>query len=331
MLKRSGALFGRTEFVLLAAILVTAVVFSLSSPYFFTLSNLVNLIEAYSVTTILAAGAFVVLVSGGIDVSFTATASASQYLAAYLIAQVGCPAAPALALGAILGVALGCINALLTYYLRIVSIIVTIATSSIYYALLIYFTNAEEIYNLPDWWSGRITFLRFATASGVVKITLPIVVMVAVVLLTQYLMAWTRIGRQVYALGGNPEAASRVGVGVLRVQLLAYGYLGFLAAVAGFVQAGRVHQAVPTAMAGQELNVLAVAILGGASLVGGVGSVGGVVLAVLFLAMLQNGLNLVGVSSYFFGVVIGLAILISVSLTAYAEYRGRKPFVVRPA
>jgi simple sugar transport system permease protein len=331
MLKRSGALFGRTESVLLAAILVTAVVFSWSSPYFFTLSNLVNLIEAYSVTTILAAGAFVVLVSGGIDVSFTATASASQYLAAYLIAQVGCPGAPALALGAILGVTLGCINALLTYYLRIVSIIVTIATSSIYYALLIYFTNAEEIYNLPDWWSGRITFLRFATASGVVKITLPIVVMVAVVLLTQYLMAWTRIGRQVYALGGNPEAASRVGVGVLRVQLLAYGYLGFLAAVAGFVQAGRVHQAVPTAMAGQELNVLAVAILGGASLVGGVGSVGGVVLAVLFLAMLQNGLNLVGVSSYFFGVVIGLAILISVSLTAYAEYRGRKPFVVRPA
>jgi simple sugar transport system permease protein len=331
MLKLFAALFGRTESVLLAAILVTAIVFSLSSPYFFTLSNLVNLIEAYSVTTILAAGAFVVLVSGGIDVSFTATASASQYLAAYLIAQVGCPAAPALALGAILGAALGCINALLTYYLRIVSIIVTIATSSIYYALLIYFTNAEEIYNLPDWWSGRITFLRFATASGVVKITLPIVVMIAVVLLTQYLMAWTQIGRQVYALGGNPEAASRVGVGVLRVQLLAYGYLGFLAAVAGFVQAGRVHQAVPTAMAGQELNVLAVAILGGASLVGGVGSVGGVVLAVLFLAMLQNGLNLVGVSSYFFGVVIGLAILVSVSLTAYAEYRGRKPFVVRPA
>ncbi len=331
MLKLFAALFGRTESVLLAAILVTAIVFSLSSPYFFTLSNLVNLIEAYSVTTILAAGAFVVLASGGIDVSFTATASASQYLAAYLIAQVGCPAALALALGAILGAALGCINALLTYYLRIVSIIVTIATSSTYYALLIYFTNAEEIYNLPDWWSGRITFLRFATASGVVKITLPIVVMIAVVLLTQYLMAWTRIGRQVYALGGNPEAASRVGVGVLRVQLLAYGYLGFLAAVAGFVQAGRVHQAVPTAMAGQELNVLAVAILGGASLVGGVGSVGGVVLAVLFLAMLQNGLNLVGVSSYFFGVVIGLAILISVSLTAYAEYRGRKPFVVRPA
>ncbi len=208
MRKLFAAVFGRTETALLVAILATAIVFSFSSPYFLTFSNFVNLIEAYSVMTILAAGVFVVLVSGGIDVSFTATAAATQYVAAYLIVQLDYPAAPALALAAILGVALGCVNALLTYYLRVVSIIVTIATSSIYYAFLIYFTNAEEIYNLPDWWSGRITFLRFATASGVVKITLPIVVMVGVVLLTQYLMAWTRIGRQVYALGGNPEAAS---------------------------------------------------------------------------------------------------------------------------
>src|SRR5690348_9216099 len=101
-------------------------------------------------------------------------------------------------------------------------------------------------------------------------------------------------------------------------------YLGFLAAVAGFVQAHRVHQAVPTAMAGQELNVLAVAILGGASLVGGIGSTAGVVLGVLFLAILQNGLNLVGVSSYFFGVVIGLAILLSTGMTGYAERLARR-------
>jgi simple sugar transport system permease protein len=141
MRKLFGAVFGRTESALLAAILVTAIVFSVSSPYFLTFSNFVNLIEAYSVTTILAAGVFVVLVSAGIDVSFTATAAATQYVAAYLVAQLAYPAAPALALATILGVALGCINALLTYYLRVVSIIVTIATSSIYYALLIYLTK----------------------------------------------------------------------------------------------------------------------------------------------------------------------------------------------
>ena len=239
---------------------------------------------------------------------------------------------PSLTLAALLGIGLGNINALLTYYLRVASIIVTIATSSIYYALLIYFTDAQEIYNLPDWWSNRFAFFRYVTASeDVVKITLPIVVMIAVVCLTHYLMSRTRIGRQVYALGGNPEAASRVGINVLGVQLLAYGYLGFLAAVAGFIQAGRVHQAVPTAMAGQELNVLAVAILGGASLVGGIGSVGGVVLGVLFLAMLQNGLNLIGVSSYFFGVVVGLAILISITMTGYAEKHMHRRRVTRSA
>jgi len=326
-----AAVFGRPERALIAANLVAAAVFSLASPYFLTLPNLVNLIEAYSVTTILAAGVFVVLVAGGIDISFTATAAATQYLAAYLATTHGFGPVPALASAAVLGIALGSLNALLAHHLRIASIIVTIATSSIYYALLIYFTDATEIYNLPDWWSDPIVFFRFATASGdSVKITLPIAVMVAVVAATQYLMARTRIGRQVYAFGGNPEAANRIGIGILRVQLLAYGYLGFLAAVAGFIQAYLVHQAVPTAMAGQELYVLAVAILGGASLVGGIGSMGGVVLGVLFLAMLQNGLNLLGVSSYFFGVVTGLAILVSISLTGYAEKYARRRPMIRP-
>jgi simple sugar transport system permease protein len=316
---------GRPEAALAVAIVMTAIILSLASPYFLTVPNLVDLVEAYSVTTILAAGVFVVLVSGGIDISFTATASATQYLAAYLIAYQVMPAVPALALAAVLGMAMGAVNALLTHYLRVVSIIVTIATSSIYYALLIYFTDAQEIYNLPDWWSNGVSFFRYETVSGdIVKITLPIVVMAVVLVVTQFLMSRTRIGRQVYALGGNPEAASRIGVGILKVQLFAYGYLGLLAAVAGFVQAGRVHQAVPTALNGQELNTLAVAILGGASLVGGIGTTGGVLLGVLFLSMLQNGLNLLGVSSYFFGVVTGLAILVSISMTGLAEKHTRR-------
>lgn len=322
--------FGKTEAAMGAAIVITAIVLSLASPYFLTVPNLVDLIEAYSVTTILAAGVFVVLVSGGIDISFTATASAAQYLAASLIVSHNVPAVPALGLALLLGIAMGCINALLTYHLRVVSIIVTIATSSIYYALLIYFTDAQEIYNLPDWWSNGVSFFRYETAAGdIVKITLPIVVMTAVLALTHCLMNRTRIGRQVYAFGGNPEAASRVGIGILKVQLFAYGYLGLLAAIAGFIQAGRMHQAVPTAMNGQELNVLAVAILGGASLVGGIGSTGGVILGVLFLAMLQNGLNLLGVSSYFFGVVTGLAILVSITMTGLGEKYARRRRVTR--
>jgi simple sugar transport system permease protein len=325
-----ATLFGRTERALAAAILVTVFALSLSSPYFLTIPNFVNLVEAYSVTAILAAGVLVVLVCGGIDISFTATAAAAQYFAATLATSYGMPPVPTLVLSACLGIALGATNALLIHYLRVGSIIVTIATSSIYYALLIFLSDAHEIYDLPDWWAEPVVLFRTVLPSGdVVKIGLPILVMGLVVLLTHYLMKHTRLGRQIHAFGGNPEAASRLGINILGIQLFAYGYLGFLAAVGGFIQAYRVHQAVPTAMAGQELNVLAVAILGGASLVGGVGTMGGVVLGILFLAVLQNGLNLLGVSSYFFGVVTGLAILISIVMTGHAERRARRPYRAR--
>jgi simple sugar transport system permease protein len=328
-MRRLGAhLFGHTETTLCAVIVVIGVIFSLASPYFLTLSNFVDLVEAYSVTTILAAGVFVVLVSGGIDISFAATASATQYVAAFAATRYGVGPAAAIGLACLLGFALGSVNALLTYYLRVVSIIVTIATAGIYYALLIYFTDGTEIYNLPDWWTDRLVFLQVRTAQGdLVRLTLPIVIMFGVVLATHLLMTRTRAGRRIYAVGGNAEAASRVGIGILKIQVLVYGYLGLLSGIAGFVQAHRVHQAVPTAMFGTELNVLAVAILGGASLVGGRGTMGGVVLGVVLLAMLQNGLNLLGISSYFFGVVTGLAILISVSATGYAEMRAHR----RPA
>ena len=326
----ASMVFGRTERALAAAILITVVILSLSSPYFLTVPNLVNLVEAYSVTAILAAGVLVVLVCGGIDISFTATAAAAQYFAATLATKYGMPLVPTLLLSACLGIGMGALNALLIHYLRVGSIIVTIATSSIYYALLIYFTDAHEIYDLPDWWAEPVVLFRTVMPSGdVVKIGLPILVMCLVLLFTHLLMNHTRLGRQIYAFGGNPEAASRIGINILGVQLFAYGYLGLLAAIGGFIQAYRVHQAVPTAMAGQELNVLAVAILGGASLVGGIGSVGGVVLGLLFLAILQNGLNLLGVSSYFFGVVTGLAILVSILMTGYAEKRSRRPHMAR--
>src|SRR3954452_20611017 len=117
--------FGKAEAALGAAIVITAIVLSLSSPYFLTVPNLVDLIEAYSVTTILAAGVFVVLVSGGIDISFTAVASVTQYVAAIAATRYAAPAIPAIGLACVLGAILGSANALLTYYLRAVSIIVT--------------------------------------------------------------------------------------------------------------------------------------------------------------------------------------------------------------
>jgi simple sugar transport system permease protein len=325
-----GRFSGRTEIYLAIVIVVIGTVLSVLSPYFFTVSNFIDLIETYSVTAILAMGLFVVLVSGGIDISFAATASVAQYATALVGADLSWPAYICIPLGLGIGVLLGCLNAILIHYLRIASIIITIATMSVYFGLLMYFSHGKSIYSLPDWLSTRVVFYETQLSGGdTIRINLPILVMLGAVVLTFVLMTRLSAGRQLYAMGGNPEAARRLGVNIAGVQLLGYGYLGFMAGVAGLVQAHRVGESVPNAMVGHELNVLAAAVLGGASLNGGVGSVPGVVLGVILLAILQNGLNLLGVSSYFFQIVIGIAILLSTSVTGLSNRAARRQRSVR--
>lgn len=315
----------RPEVWLLGVILAVGALFSVAAPGFLTLPNIVDLLETYSVQAIMAMGLFVVLVSGGIDISFAATASVSQYSAAVLASRLGVPAPAVVAAGLGVGLALGCVNAALIHYLRITSIIATIAMMSVTFSLLMYFSGGKSIYDLPDWWTARVVFLRHETAEGdIVRITLPIVAMVAAALLTWVLMTRTASGRQLTAMGGNAEAARRIGMPIARLHFLAYGYLGLMAAVAGLLQAHRVGESVPIAMVNTELAVLSAAVLGGASLTGGVGTVGGVLLGIVLLAMLQNGLNLVGVSSYFFQIVIGLTILVSTAVTVLSSRRGRR-------
>jgi simple sugar transport system permease protein len=192
-------------------------------------------------------------------------------------------------------------------------------------------TGGKSIYLLPDWWSTRIVFWQTETETGdLVRITLPIVVAAGAALATWLLITRTNAGRQLVAMGGNPEAARRVGVSITAMHFLAYGWLGLMAGLGGLVQAHRVGESVPNAMVGGELNVLAACVLGGASLTGGRGTVGGVLLGILLLAMLQNGLNLLGVSPYFFPIVIGLAILSSTSITGLAG-RARRRLRTRAA
>jgi simple sugar transport system permease protein len=207
----------------------------------------------------------------------------------------------------------------------VTSIIITIATMSVYFALLMWLTGGRSIYALPDWWATRVVLFQTETADGdLVRVTLPILVAALAALLTWLLMTRSSAGRQLTAMGGNPEAARRLGVDIAAMHFLAYGYLGLMAGLAGLLQAHRVGEAVPNAMYGNELNVLAAAVLGGASLTGGIGTVGGVLLGILLLAMLQNGLNLLGVSPYFFQIVIGLVILVSTSITGLSSRARRR-------
>src|SRR5262249_33211369 len=142
--------------------------------------------------------------------------------------------------------------------------------------------------------------------------------------LTYVLLNRTTVGRQIYALGSNPEAAKRLGFNILWLHIFVYCYMGLLAGVASVIQAQLAQSIAPTVLVGKELDVLAAIVLGGASLTGGVGSVGGAILGIALLAFLQNGLILLGVSSYWSPMFTGLLILISVSATTLSGRLGQR-------
>jgi simple sugar transport system permease protein len=309
------AAFRRHDVQIASIVVLMAAFFSIVSPGFLSASNLVTLLENYSVMAIMAAGLLVVLISGGIDISFAAIAAVSQYLVATIIVQMGGNWIVAFALSAVFGGLLGVVNALLIYYLQALSVIVTISTMTFYFAILMFVTEGVSIYSLPDWFTAKLSPLG---------IPFPVSIAAIVLILTAFLLKRLSIGRQIYGLGGSAEAAKRMGCNLVGLQCFVYGYSGVMAGIAGLVQAHRVEEVVPNALIGRELDVLAAVVLGGASLQGGIGTVGGTVLGIVLLAILQNGLTLLGVSSYSFGFVTGVIILLSVSATAFAAKRQQK-------
>lgn len=315
---KAGSFLKGSEFYLLLVIAGLSAILTVTTEGFFSLENLFDVLVSYSFVGILAVGLLVVLISGGIDISFTATATVAQYVMATIIIQHGGGWGAAFLIASAIGIALGVVNAVLVHHLRVHSIIITIATLNVFFGVLIFVTRGKWIYNFPDWFASGFSLFDFSAADGTVySFSLPILVLVVVVAATGFLMNRTSVGRQIYAMGGNMDGARRMGFRLLRLHLFVYGYMGLLAGIAAVVQAQIVQTVAPNSIVGRELEVVAAVVLGGASLAGGAGTLFGTVLGVALIAVLQNGLTLLGVSSYWHKVVIGLVILMSVSITAY--------------
>jgi simple sugar transport system permease protein len=319
---KTGSFLKGSEFYLLLVIAGLSAVLTFTTENFFSLENLFDVLVSYSFVGILAVGLLVVLISGGIDISFTATATVAQYVMATVITQHGGGWGTAFLLASAIGIALGILNAVLVHHLRVHSIIITIATLNVFYGVLIFVTRGKWIYNFPDWFASGFSLFDFSANDGAVySLSLPILVLLVVLAMTGFLMNRTSVGRQIYAMGGNMDAARRMGFRLFRLHLFVYGYMGFLAGIAAVVQAQIVQTVAPNSIVGRELEVVAAVVLGGASLAGGMGTLFGTVLGVALIAVMQNGLILLGVSSYWHKVVIGLVILMSVSITAYNRKR----------
>jgi simple sugar transport system permease protein len=326
--------FSRThEFWLLVGIVVLSVFLSIRTDTFLTLENLEDLITGNAYVGILCAGLLVVLIAGGIDISYTATASVAQYVALTIANRhPGIGWLGVFAIACSVGGLLGLINATVIFKLKIKSIIATIALLNVYFGLLIFLSGGAWIYAFPAWFRDGINWFAVTGDDYTYSINLQILAVIMAFGATWVVLRGTSIGRQIYAMGGNPDAAQRVGFNIYQLHLIAYGYLGVFAGLASIVQAQLAQTVMPNSLVGRELDVLAAVVLGGASLNGGVGSVLGAVLGVTLLAIMQNGLVLLGVSSYWFQFISGLVILASMSSTAIQTRRALvRRQVVAPA
>ncbi|OOF47843.1 ABC transporter permease [Rodentibacter trehalosifermentans] len=306
--------------ILFITLLILCTLLSLFTQDFLSIENIYDVINNYAILMILACGLFVVLISGGIDISFPAMTIIAQYIMISLIQHYDVGLLGVFVIASIVGILLGLINGVIIHKLNVPSIIITISTLNIFYGGLLYITKGVWLYDFPEWFQKElILFKQTSTEGSEYGLSFQILVAVFAIFLTAIMTNKLTLGRKIYALGGNKEAASRMGFNLFYLHLVVYGYMGLMAGLAGVVQSYTVQSVAPDSLLGYELTVLAAVVLGGASLSGGKGTLLGTIMGVILLAVIQNGLNLLNISSYWQTVITGCIIILSVSVTAFTQ------------
>jgi ribose/xylose/arabinose/galactoside ABC-type transport system permease subunit/ABC-type sugar transport system substrate-binding protein len=301
----------------LTALIVLFVAMSALSGDFLTADNLLNVGVQAAVTAILAFGVTFVIVSAGIDLSVGSVAALSATVLAWSATQEGVPVPIAVVLAIATGIACGLVNGFLISYGKLPPFIATLAMLSVGRGLSLVISQGSPI-AFPD----SVSHLG-DTLGGWLPV--PVLVMVAMGLITAFVLGRTYIGRSMYAIGGNEEAARLSGLRVKKQKLAIYALSGLFAAAAGIVLASRLSSAQPQAAQGYELDAIAAVVIGGASLAGGTGKASGTLIGALILAVLRNGLNLLSVSAFWQQVVIGVVIALAVLLDTVRRKAGATP------
>ncbi|MFD4598086.1 substrate-binding domain-containing protein [Streptomyces sp. NPDC058464] len=298
----------------LTALIVLVIAMSALSGDFLTTDNLLNVGVQAAVTAILAFGATFVIVAAGIDLSVGSVAALSATVLAWTATSHGVPVFLAVVLAVATGIAAGLVNGFLIAYGKLPPFIATLAMLSVGRGLALVISGGSPI-AFPD----SVSHLG-DTLGGWLPV--PVLVMVLMGLIAAFVLGRTYIGRSMYAIGGNEEAARLSGLRVNKQKLAIYALSGLFAAVAGIVLAARLSSAQPQAANGYELDAIAAVVIGGASLAGGTGKASGTLIGALILAVLRNGLNLLNVSAFWQQVVIGVVIALAVLLDTVRRKAG---------
>ena len=289
-------------------LIVLAVALTIYSPFFLTKDNLLNVIDQVTVLGILALGMTAVIVIGGIDLSVGSVLALAMMVLGWLSHDGGLPVGLAL-LGALaVGAAAGAINGLAITYTKLPAFIATLAMLSVARGLANVITDGQQIVGFPASFDNLASSRLFGWISATVA------VLIVLYLAGHAFLRYRANGRALYALGGSPEVARLAGLKVRRLTIAVYTAAGLLAGVAAVILAMRLDSAQPSAATGYELDTIAAVVIGGASLSGGVGSVGGTALGVLIIGVLRNGLSLMSVSPFVQQIVIGVVIALAVML-----------------
>jgi ribose/xylose/arabinose/galactoside ABC-type transport system permease subunit len=302
---RSGTFLSR--YGIYFAFLLLVGILSITSPPFRTLSNVENILQQISVNGIIAVGMTLVIITAGIDLSVGSELALSAVVATSFAHADRSSLVVAIGAGVLTGLACGTVNGILIAKKRLAPFIVTLGMMTVARGLALVYTNGRPMINLSDSYDE-------IGGGSLGNIPFPAMIFFLVLLVGIFLLHFTRFGRYVYAVGGNELAAKVSGVNTDRVLIEVYALAGALAGLAGIVLSSRVMSGSPATGTGYELDAIAAVVIGGTSLSGGVGSIAGTLVGVLIIGVMNNGLDLLNVSSYWQQIVKGVIIVLAVLL-----------------
>ncbi|WP_240423173.1 ABC transporter permease [Leucobacter sp. wl10] len=296
------------DYGILVIFALVLVFLSIAAPNFLTVDNLVNVVRQSSIIGIIALGMTFIMITAGIDLSVGSVVGLAGMVFAILAPASGGALWVPLVAGLGVGLLVGFVSAALVVWGKILPFLATLATMAIARTAALVITDGQVVSGLsePAEWLG----------SGFIgPIPVPVIIFVVAALICDFVLSRTKFGSHVYAVGGNEESSKKVGISAGRVLFTVYLIGGALAALGGLVLTARLNGAAPTAGLTYELQVIAAVVIGGTSLFGGVGTIRGTVIGVLLLGVVMNGMNLLGVSSYYQqgvqGLILALAVLLN--------------------
>lgn len=307
----------RKEVAVLGILVLLCILLTILSPVFLTVENILDVLKGNVVVGIMALGMLPVIITAGMDVSVSAIIALCSTVTGKILSTMETNLVVIFIISVAIGVACGLINGLIISKLKIPPIVTTLGTQAIILGAVLLWTNGNWITGMPAWFEdfGFIKLLPFELETGAVGgIGIQIVIWILCCILTWFILRYTLIGRSVYAYGGNVNSALRVGYKPTKTILFTYAFCGFMAGIASVTHTSIVQNVDPGIFQGEEMTVISIVVIGGASIMGGSGSVFGTVVGTILWGVIGNGLILAKVPTFWQQIVMGIIILLAVSI-----------------